>query len=178
MKRIIVVLIVGLLLTGCGYVENNVTPKPTKEEKSDLENDLKQEAQVAEEKHIEIEYIGDAILTNENFADVIEEFLCIRNEDEIVKLQALPLSEDFFNQCVADFPYIENIEDMKRFELGIWGMNEEGEWMCICKFSPIDAEHANIRYNEAHDTYYITMNVKNNQIDSINIRLVERVNEL
>lgn len=124
----------------------------------------------AEKKYI---YQGEnAVLAEDNFVETMEELLCIKNEWGLSKLETLPLTEKFFNQCIEDYQYINNIEEMKDFQVEFWGMNEEGTWICLCKF-----KRSERLIDEQSDTYYVEVEVIENQIDDLTIFLVEEYRE-
>lgn len=125
-KVVVALTIVMLSLSGCNNqtsMDETLSPKSIEEEADVL--DLKPVDEVKdttvestpqkeegdditekEEKPV-FTYQGDVFLTEDSVAQVLKDFLSIANEEDLKKLEELPLTESFFNQCVEDFPYID-----------------------------------------------------------------------
>lgn len=121
------------------------------------------------EREQEYTYRGDAVLTKENFETTMKSLLYTQRKSS---LEELPLTEEFFNECMVKFPYIEGVRMglINEFEVEFWGVREDGRWMCLCEF---DRGHEWDRKSKC-DYYYIVMDVENDQIASMEITLVEK----
>lgn len=121
------------------------------------------------EREQEYTYRGDAVLTKENFETTMKSLLYTQRKSS---LEELPLTEEFFNECMEKFPYIEGVRMglINEFEVEFWGIREDGRWVCLCEF---DRGHEWDRKSKC-DYYYIVMDVENDQIASMEITLVEK----
>ena len=99
--------------------EENVNADAGKEEEE------QEEDEEMEETLPTYTYRGDAVLTQENFRKTMKTFLCIKSSREFYKLEELPLTEKFFNECLEDFPFINDLDDMKEFYIAFWGVGEQ-----------------------------------------------------
>ncbi len=120
------------------------------------------------------EYRGGVYLSREHIAtdiaNAVGTVLSIKDKSEAEKLQDLPLTEKFFYECQENFPYINNIERMNKFELyDYYGISEDGRMICICALSPSDKVSIE---REEYGVYYVEMELVDDQIDSMNIKLV------
>ncbi len=166
---ILILLITGLL--GCDKITGtDISIDQEKEEMQEQEG--KAEMVVIDAPNVEdIQYKGEMTLTPENLEETMRIYLCIKNKEELSKLEGLPLTEEFFEQSLRDFPYVHNAANIKRFWLDLYGIGEDDTMMCICIFSPSDRNTSRI-YDE-HYTYYIKMKLKDDQIDSMDIKLLD-----
>lgn len=142
------------------------------EENTDIikEETGQKEVEEMEETKPEYTYRGDAVLTEENFVKTMETLLCIKNKSQLYKLEELPLTEEFFNECIETAPYIRFIDKVNKFEVTFWAMSEDGKWVCLCEFDKSESwEH-----NAKKDCYYIELDLENDQIASMEIMLVQK----
>lgn len=116
------------------------------------------------------QYKGDTILSLENIEAVMETFMMIKDGDGLYKLTELPLTESFYSKCREEFPYIENAESMKGFWLYFWGAGEDNKLICMCIVSPYTDDRS--QYVDEHYTYLVEMQLKDKQIDSMDITLL------
>lgn len=119
------------------------------------------------EREQKYSYRGDAVLTKENFEETMQSLLYFQRKS---RLEELPLTEEFFHECMEAFPYIAGVEEVNEFEVEFWGIREDGRWVCLCEF---DKGHEWDRKSKC-DYYYIVMDVENNQIASMEVTLVEK----
>ena len=124
-----------------------------------------EEESMETETSIAVSYKGDVYLTEDTMTEVLETFFSIKKEDGLEVLETLPLTETFFNECVSDFPYLE--EEMYFKEVSFWAMNEENK--CICLIKGYDGKVI----NATNYSYAIEMNIVNNQIDSVEIERIQ-----
>lgn len=110
-------------------------------------------------------------LTPENIDEVMETFLMIKNEKDLLRLGRLPLTGRFLNQCIDSFPYLENIRSMRKFRLRFWGIGEDGKIICQCILSPGKRTSTYIAYNEEQVIYLVEIKLENGQIDDMEITL-------
>lgn len=116
------------------------------------------------------QYKGDTILSLENIEEVMETFMMIKDGDGLYKLTELPLTESFYSKCREEFPHIENAESMKGFWLYFWGVGEDNKLICMCIVSPYTDDRS--QYVDEHYTYLVEMQLKDKQIDSMDITLL------
>lgn len=119
-------------------------------------------------------YRGDAVLTEDNIKETIKSFLQIRDSVFFARLETLPLTEKFFNDCIEhpeNFPYVyeDNFRQMREFKLVFWGIREDGKCVCFCEFS-----NRNSVFNPKSSYYYIVMDLEDEQIDSMEVTLVKK----
>ena len=142
---------------------STVQATPQKEE----ENDITEK----EEKPV-FTYQGDILLTEDNVAQVLRDFLSIADEEDLKKLEELPLTESFFNQCVEDFPYIENVEEYKEINIEFWSIDENGKCVSLVVFSrKKNPEYVTICKNPDH-VYCIEMDIVGDQIDTMKMEFM------
>lgn len=125
----------------------------------------------AEQKYT---YRGDAVLSKDTIEKTMKTFLRIEDETSLYRLEKLPLTEEFFYECiehVENFPYVESddIQKMKNFILLFWGIREDGKCVCLCEFGRSGPEI----YPEG-SFYYVVMDLENDQIASMEVTLVEK----
>lgn len=131
------------------------------------EGEEREESTGMTEREQEYTYRGDAVLTKENFETTMKSLLYTQRKS---RLEELPLTEEFFNECMEGFPYIAGVDYVNEFGVEFWGIREDGRWVCLCEF---DKGHEWDRKSKC-DYYYIVMDVENNQIASMEITLVEK----
>lgn len=105
-------------------------------------------------------------LNLENINEVMKTLITMKNARELYKLSALPLTENFFEQCMTDFPYVEVAERKINFYPKVYGIDDNGNIFYICRFVP-DADQI---YNVY--TYYIELQLKDGKIDDMDITFV------
>lgn len=129
-KAVITLIAVMLSLSGCKNIQTPMTETLVTENNNEKEDVLnsksidevadtavesaQQEDITEKEEKTELTYKGDVLLVEDNVAQVLKDFLSIADEEDLKKLEELPLTEKFFNQCVKDFPYIENVEEIRK----------------------------------------------------------------
>lgn len=116
------------------------------------------------EQQPEVEYKGGTYLSEENIRDVITAFMNIDSEEELPELAELPLTESFYYKCLDDFPYLTNHDKTDEFKVLFWGMTEENKCVSYCVFY-----YGEIWQDQELDTYYLTMDIKDRQINDIEI---------
>ncbi len=118
-------------------------------------------------------YRGDTVLTEDNIKKTVKSFLQIENGVLLARLETLPLTERFFNECIEHlekFPYVceEDLDQVREFELKFWGIREDGKCVCLCEFcTSFSQPGAKSR------CYYVEMGLENDQIDSMEVTLVK-----
>lgn len=165
------ILLLFVCITACGktdevQLENDATAESQAEESEESE-DMAQTQQ-------KYTYRGDAVLTEDNIKETMKAFLQISDRDFLARLETLPLTEKFFNECIEhpeNFPYVDrdDIEKMKQFDLVFWGIREDGKCVCLCEI-----KKSNSVYNSQSCFYYIVMDLEDEQIDSMEITLVKK----
>lgn len=190
-KVVVALTIVMLSLSGCNNqtsMDETLSPKSIEEEADVL--DLKPVDEVKdttvestpqkeegdditekEEKPV-FTYQGDVFLTEDSVAQVLKDFLSIANEEDLKKLEELPLTESFFNQCVEDFPYIENVEEYKEINIEFWSIDENGKCVSLVVFSrKKNPEYVSVSRNPDH-VYCIEMDIVGDQIDAVRMEFM------
>lgn len=143
--------------------DTTVQATPQKEEGNDMTE--------KEEKPV-FTYQGDVLLTEDSVAQVLKDFLSIADKEDLKKLEDLPLTENFFNQCVEDFPYIENVEEYKEINIEFWSIDENGKCVSLVLFSrKKNPEYVTICRNPDH-VYCIEMDIVGDQIDAVRMELM------
>ena len=150
-------------------MEQDETENEKETEPVNGEGEEREESTGMTEREQEYTYRGDAVLTKENFETTMKSLLYTQRKSS---LEELPLTEEFFNECMEKFPYIEGVRMglINEFEVEFWGIREDGRWVCLCEF---DRGHEWDRKSKC-DYYYIVMDVENDQIASMEITLVEK----
>lgn len=148
--------------------DKQITIKPTaKPLIQPIENKEKKE------KKLTFTYEGEGIvLTDENFEKTMKKLLWIETETAFYKLEDLPLTEDFFNECIQDYPYLEGIEEVNEFKVRFWGMKSDGNMVCLCEFNKGDEYR--MGHGEESDYYYVELEMLNGQINGMTVTLVEK----
>ena len=131
------------------------------------EGEEREESTGMTEREQEYTYRGDAVLTKENFETTMKSLLYTQRKS---RLEELPLTEEFFNECMEGFPYIAGVDYVNEFGVEFWGIREDGRWVCLCEF---DKGHEWDRKSKC-DYYYTVMDVENNQIASMEVTLVKK----
>lgn len=191
-KLVIALIVVMLSLSGC---KNNQTlvdetlPTEIDEEKGDVldlksadettgavEEAIQQKEEDDEmtekEEKTALTYQGNVLLVEDNVAQVLKDFLSIADEEDLKKLEELPLTENFFNQCVEDFPYIEDAEEYKEINIEFWAIDEEGKCVSLVVFSKKkNPEYVTICQNPDH-VYCIEMDIVGDQIDAMRMEFM------
>ena len=187
-KAVITLIAVMLSLSGC---KNNQTmvdetlPMESNKEEEDLQNSksidevtdvtvetVQQEDITEKEEKIELTYKGDALLVEDDVAQVLKDFLSIADEEDLKKLEELPLTEKFFNQCAEDFPYIEDVEEYKEINIEFWSIDEEGKCVSLVVFSKKkNPEYVTVCRNPDH-VYCIEMDIVGDQIDAVRMEVM------
>ncbi|MBD5472896.1 MAG: hypothetical protein HDR20_08360 [Lachnospiraceae bacterium] len=187
-KAVITLMAVMLSLSGC---KNNQTvvdetlPMESNKEEEDIQNSksidevadaavetVQQEDITEKEEKIELTYKGDALLVEDNVAQVLKDFLSIADEEDLKKLEELPLTENFFNQCAEDFPYIEDVEEYKEINIEFWSIDEEGKCVSLVVFSKTkNPEYVTVCRNPDH-VYCIEMDIVGDQIDAVRMEVM------
>lgn len=177
-----------LSLSGC---KNNQTvvdetlPMESNKEEEDIQNSksidevadaavetVQQEDITEKEEKTALTYQGNVLLVEDNVARVLKDFLSIADEEDLKKLEELPLTENFFNQCVEDFPYIEDAEEYKEINIEFWAIDEEGKCVSLVVFSKKkNPEYVTICQNPDH-VYCIEMDIVGDQIDAVRMEVM------
>lgn len=124
------------------------------------------------EEKTRLTYKGDALLTEDNMEQVLKDFLSIADEEDLKKLEELPLTENFFNQCAEDFPYIENVEEYKEINIEFWSIDEKGKCVGLVLFAlNKNREYESICRNPDH-VYCIEMDIVGDQIDTMKLEFM------
>ncbi len=112
-------------------------------------------------------------LCPDNLEEVMETFLTIGSEKELLRLGKLPLTGRFLNQCIDSFTYLENIKYMSQFRVRFWGIGEDGKLICQCIVAP-GTERILIAGSpsQEHSVYLIEMQLEDGQIDDMEITLM------
>ena len=112
-------------------------------------------------------------LSPDNLEEVMETFLTIGSEKELLRLVKLPLTGRFLNQCIDSFTYLENIKYMSQFRVRFWGIGEDGKLICQCIVAP-GTERILIAGSpsQEHSVYLIEMQLVDGQIDDMEITLM------
>ncbi len=112
-------------------------------------------------------------LSPDNLEEVMETFLTIGSEKELLRLGKLPLTGRFLNQCIDSFTYLENIKYMSQFRVRFWGIGEDGKLICQCIVAP-GTERILIAGSpsQEHSVYLIEMQLEDGQIDDMEITLM------
>ena len=153
-------------------MEKEVNDDTTEKEKNDDVPEKKENNDVPEKKKAVLTYKGDALLTEANIEQVLKDFLTIADEDDLKKLEKLPLTENFFNQCAEDFPYIGNVEKYKEINIDFWSVDEKGKFVSIVTFVLYEnKKNESFRLNGDH-VYCIEMDIVGYQIDAMKIELM------
>lgn len=178
-KVAITLIAVMLSLSGC---KNNQTmvdetlPMEGNKEAEDIQNSksidevadatvetVQQEDITEKEEKIELTYKGDVLLVEDDVAQVLKDFLSIADEEDLKKLEELPLTESFFDQCVENFPYIEDVEEYKEINIEFWAIDEKGKCVSLVSFGN--------RMNPDH-VYCIEMDIVGDQIDAMKMEFM------
>lgn len=120
------------------------------------------------EQQPEEEYKGGIYLSEENMRDVITAFMNIDSEEELPQLAELPLTENFYYKCLDKFPYLINHDKADKFKVMFWGMTEENKCVSYCVFY-----YGEIWEDQELESYYLTMDIKDRQIDDMEIISVQ-----
>lgn len=117
-------------------------------------------------------YHGDAILTEDNIVQVLETFLSISNEDELIKLEELPLTEEFFNQCVEKFPYVEEAGEYADINIEFWLIDGEGKCVCLVGLCKDKNPSGNPIPAKPNHIYCVEMRIVEDKIDTMTLDLM------
>lgn len=168
-KNILMILLFGMfLMTACGKELGTEEPDTESIEEETVVSD---NISVEEKKHPNVSYRGESKLYKETIENVLIEFFSIREEKDLYKLADLPLTEEFFKECLADFPYgEESAEEISEIWINTWGIAQDGTCMGLVNVST-DKEKR-IPSQSHFKSYYVVMKLKNEQIDSMEIKLV------
>lgn len=118
-------------------------------------------------------YQGDTVLTEDNIKQTMKSFLQIEDSVSFYRLESLPLTEKFFNECIEhpeNFPYVyeEDLRQMREFRMNFWGIREDGKCVCLCEFcTNFSLPNCKSR------CYYVVMDLEDEQIDSMEVMLVK-----
>lgn len=187
-KAVITLIAVMLSLSGCKNIQTPMTETLVTENNNEKEDVLnsksidevadtavesaQQEDITEKEEKTELTYKGDVLLVEDNVAQVLKDFLSIADEEDLKKLEELPLTEKFFNQCVKDFPYIENVEEYKEINIEFWVIDEEGKCVSLVVFSKTkNPEYVTVSQNPDH-VYCIEMDIAGDQIDAVKMEFM------
>ena len=119
-------------------------------------------------------YRGDAVLTEDNIKETMKSFLQISDRASFARLETLPLTEKFFNECIEhpeNFPYVDLYVwglQMREFKLVFWGIREDGKCVCLCELCTSFSQPG-----AKSKCYYVEMDLKDEQIDSMEVTLVK-----
>lgn len=166
--KLIVPFVVSLIaLSSCQKQKNTIEKK----ESDNLSTQVVFEEVMSEENSIVIpEYVGNEILTEDNFEKVIKKIFTLSKEelqDSLITLSELPLTEEFYNECAQnsmknETPIFNWTYPYEKIELEFWGVREDGKCICICGFYKTDYV-----LDENADFYYIVMEMQQDRISSI-----------
>ena len=148
--------------------DKQITIKPT--EKPIMEPIEKEEKK---EKRRTFTYEGaDVVLTDENFEKTMKRLLWIETETAFYQLEDLPLTEEFFNECIQNYPFLESIEEVREFKVRFWGMKADSNMVCLCEFNKGD--NYIMGHGEESDYYYVELEMLDGQISGMIVTLVEK----
>lgn len=172
-KLIVLFAISLIVLSSCQKQKNTME----KIESDDLSTPIAFGKVMSEESSIVIpEYIGDEILTEENFEQVIKKIFTLSKEglqDSLITLSELPLTEAFYSECAQssvknETPIFDWTYSYEKMKLEFWGVREDGKCICICGFYKTD-----YILDENADFYYIVMEIHQDRISSIETTWLE-----
>lgn len=132
-------------------------------------NRVGQEEQEEQEEQPAPTYHGDAILTEDNIVQVLETFLSISNEDELIKLEELPLTEEFFDQCVEKFPYVEEAGEYVDINIEFWLIDGEGKCVCLVGLCKDKNPSGNPILAKPNHIYCVEMRIVEDKIDTMTL---------
>ena len=146
-KTAIMTAVIVSCLSGCGQENEKVMEVQNRKtelqeeiasdetvEKTETEpeiQEVQENSQEEQKEQLSLVYWGDTVLTEDNIVQVLETFLSISNEDELTKLEELPLTEEFFDQCVEKFPYVEETGEYADINIEFWSIDGEGKCVCL-----------------------------------------------
>lgn len=168
-KSIMVIFIFSaFMLTACG--QEPVTEEPDTESIAE-ETTISTNVCGEEKKHPDVLYKGESKLCKETMKDVLAEFFSIREEKDLHKLADLPLTEEFFEECLEDFPYgEESAEEISEIWVHTGGRALDGTCMGVVN---VRTDKEKRLHSQSHiKSYYIVMELKDDRIDSVEIKLV------
>lgn len=190
-KVVVALTIVMLSLSGCNNqtsMEETLPPESIKEEEDTLDlkpvdevkdttaetTPQKQEGDDITEKEEKpvFTYQGGVFLTEDSVAQVLKDFLSIADEEDLKKLEELPLTENFYNQCVEDFPYIENVEEYQEINIEFWSVDEEGKCVSLVSFCKAKNPMDNPILAKPEHVYCIEMDIVGDQIDTMKMEFM------
>lgn len=101
-------------------------------------------------------------LSEENFEEVITILMSISDEDDLRKLDCLPLTRELYDELRNDFSYIIENDDLKWLRIDAWGINED-RFGCIF--------YIKTQKEEVRD-YYIEMELDEGIVKDIELILL------
>ncbi len=149
--------------------------KQVEDERVVLEPEMQKEVEennVNQEEVISPVYRGNTILTEDNIVEVLKTILSIADEKELIKLESLPLTENFFKECVEDFPYVEEIKEYKEINIEFWSIDGEGKCICLVDFCKEENPENNPILCKPDCVYFIEMKVIDDKIDGMKMEII------
>lgn len=187
-KTAIMTAVIVSCLSGCG--KENETVNEKQNEKEELQESIapdkaaeeieivpdiqrSQEIYQTEQKEqSSLVYRGDTALTEDNIVQVLETFLSISNEDELTKLEELPLTEEFFNQCVEKFPYVEEAGEYADINIEFWSIDGEGKCVCLVGLCKDKNPSGNPILAKPDHVYCLEMQIVEDKIDTMTLEFM------
>lgn len=101
-------------------------------------------------------------LSEENFEEVITVLMSISDEDDLKKLDCLPLTQELYDELKDDFSYVIENDDLEWLRIDAWGINED-RFGCIF--------YIKTQKEEVRD-YYIEMKLDEGIVTDIELILL------
>lgn len=166
-KVVAIILICSTALFCCacretqGETESSVSTMPSS---SDIESMTEESSEVA--TSVEEGALGELVkyetLTEENLEEVLTTFMFIQNEEELWKLEYLPLTETLYERCIQNFPYARDVENFEKLGVYQYGVNEDA----VGCYFVIETKN-NIAYD-----YYIKFLMDDDKIKGMDLLLI------
>ena len=184
-KTAIMTVVIMFCLSGCGKgnetvnenqseqkeLQEGITPDKTADEESEIQKEEEPNV-MKQEEHTAPTYQGDAVLTEDNIVQVLETFLSISNEDELIKLEELPLTEEFFDQCVEKFPYVEEAGEYADINIEFWSIDGEGKCVCLVGLCKDKNPSGNPILAKPDHIYCLEMQIVEDKIDTMTLEFM------
>lgn len=190
-KTAIMTAVIVFCLSGCGKENEKVMEVQNRKtelqeeiasdetvEKTETEPEIQevqensQEEQIEQKEQSSLVYRGDTVLTEDNIVQVLETFLSISNEDELTKLEELPLTEEFFDQCVEKFPYVEEAGEYADINIEFWSIDGEGKCVCLVGLCKAKNPSGNPILAKPDHVYCLEMQIVEDKIDTMTLEFM------
>lgn len=171
LKYGIFVIVILLFLAGCNNDETDHQTAVSEDVVIDTGLEEVNVASVSEnEPEISLVYVENYLEEEGEIIDFLKEYFMISSKEDLEVLTQLPLTESFFDSCLDDFDYLDEVDEIRFVYVAAWLATEENVYECLVQ--TFDTFGNSFRSNKWLCAYSVKITLIGNQIDQVSIETI------